>query len=86
MIPMVMTWSNFPKVTLGKTVHAFGVDDKPAAQCAVLKALAKPKGVAVFVRTKGSDPISPDPFYLALLREDTLILIVHAKDIYPEVP
>jgi hypothetical protein len=85
-VPLVMTWSNIPKVTLGKTLHVCHVDGKPAAPSAVLKALAKPKGVAVFVRTKGSDPIRPDPFYLALLRADTLILVVNAKDIYPEVP
>ena len=52
----------------------------------VLKALAKPKGVAVFVRTKESDPTKPEPFYLAFLREGTIVLIVNHKDIYPQEP
>jgi hypothetical protein len=83
---MVMKWSNLRKVTLGKTVHAFRVNGERAEPKSVLKALAKPKGVAVFVRTKESDPPRPDPFYLALLREDTLVLVVNDKDIYAEKP
>lgn len=82
----VMKWSNLPKVTLGKTVQAFRVNGERAEPKSVLKALAKPKGVAVFIRTKDNDPPSPDPFYLALLREDTLVLVVNHKDIYPEKP
>jgi hypothetical protein len=82
----VMKWSNLRKVTLGKTAQAFRVKGERAEPKTVLKALAKPKGVAVFVRTKESDPTRPDPFYLALLREDTLVLVVNDKDIYPEKP
>jgi hypothetical protein len=82
----VRKWWNLEKVTLGKTVQAFRVDGKPAEPAAVLEALAKPKGVAVFVRTKDSDPTRPEPFYLALLREDTLVLVVNATDIYPKAP
>jgi hypothetical protein len=41
---------------------------------------------AVFVRTREKDPARPDPFYLALLREDTLVLVVDHKDIYPREP
>ena len=82
----IMKWSNLRKVTLGKTVHAFRVKGERAEPKTVLKALAKPKGVAVFVRTKESGPTRPDPFYLALLREDTLVLVVNDKDIYPERP
>jgi hypothetical protein len=82
----VMTWSNVRKVTLGKTVQAFRVNGEGAEPKSVLKTLAKPKGVAVIVRTKESDPTKADPFYLALLREDTLVLVVNDKDIYPEKP
>jgi hypothetical protein len=82
----VMMWSNLRKVTLGETVQAFRVNSERAEAKSVLKALANPKGVAVFVRTKKSDPPRPDPFYLALLREDTLVLVVNDKDIYPEKP
>jgi len=82
----VMKWDNLQKVTLGKTVQAFRVNGDVAELKAVLKALAKPKGVAVFVRTKEGDPAKPDPFYLALLREDTIVLVVSEKDIYPQKP
>jgi hypothetical protein len=82
----VTKWSNFPKVTLGKTVQVLRVDGKSAEEDTVLKTLAKPKGVAVFVRAKDGDPTKPDPFYLALLREDTVVLVVNQKDIYPQEP
>jgi hypothetical protein len=52
----------------------------------VVQLLTKPKGVAIFVRAKESDPKKPDPFYLALLREGTLVLVVNDKDIYPQKP
>jgi RNA polymerase sigma factor (sigma-70 family) len=83
---VVMKWSNLPKVTLGKTVHAFRVDGGLARPDAVLKALARPKGVAVFIRTKDKDPTSPDPFYLAMLREDAVVLVLNQRDIYPQEP
>jgi hypothetical protein len=82
----VMKWSDLRKVTLGKTVQAFRVNGERAEPKSVLKALGKAKGVAVFVRTKDDDPTRPDPFYLALLREDTLVLVVNQKDIYPDRP
>jgi hypothetical protein len=81
-----MKWANFPKVTLGKTVQAFRVDGKLAQPDAVLKALAKPRGVLVFVRIKETDPTKPDPLYPNLLREETLVLVVNQKDIYPQEP
>lgn len=83
----VMRWLDLPKLTLGKTVQAFRVNGKPVEpDAAVLKALAKPTGVAVFVRMRGTDPVKPDAFYLALLREDTLVLVADSKDIYPSEP
>jgi hypothetical protein len=83
---MVMKWSNLRKVTLGETVQALRVNGERAEAKFVLKAIAIPKGVAVFVRTNARDPARPDPFYLALLRADTLVLVVNDKDIYPERP
>jgi hypothetical protein len=79
----VMRWLEMRKLTLGKTVQAYRTDGKPADAEAVLKALAKPKGVAVFVRAKAA---KPEPFYLGLLREDTLALVVESKDLYPQEP
>jgi len=85
----VMKWDNLRTVTLGETVKAFGVDGKPLGPESVLKAIAKPKGVAVFVRfyrTKSGGLIDPDPFYLAMLREGTIVLVVAAEDIGPLPP
>jgi hypothetical protein len=82
----VMKWCNLRPVTLGKTAQAFRVNGERVEANLVLKALAKPKGVAVFVRTKESDPANVDPFYLALLREDALVLVVNDRDIYPQEP
>ena len=79
--PPVMKWSNLEKVILGKTVRAFRVNGKLAEPNYVLKALAKPRGVAVFVRTEGRE--APDPFYLAMFREDTLVLVVDFAAINP---
>ena len=42
--------------------------------------------VAVFVRSKKDDPAKPDPFYLGLLREDTIALVVEEKDWSPAEP
>ncbi|HEV3145094.1 MAG TPA: hypothetical protein VGZ47_14485 [Gemmataceae bacterium] len=83
---MVMRWGELRKLTLGKTVQAYRTDGKPADADAVLKALAKPKGVAVFIRNKKDDPVKPDPFYSVLLREDTIALVVESKDLYPQEP
>ena len=76
-----MKWQSLRSVTLGKTVRAFGVNGKSVEPKAVLKALAEPKGVVVFVRFH--EPLSdPDPFYLGMLREGTIILVVNGGDIY----
>jgi hypothetical protein len=79
----VMRWLEMRKLTLGKTVKAYHTNGKPADAEAVLKALAKPKGVAVFIRPKGAQL---EPFYLGMLREDTLALVVESKDLYPLEP
>ena len=82
----VMVWDNLRKVTLGETVQAYAVDGKRVEAKTVLKALAKPKGVAVFVRIYNFDPPNPPPFYLALLREGTIVLVVEGSDVYELVP
>ncbi len=82
----VMNWVDDPrKMTLGKNVIANRTDGKAIEGDAVLKALAKPKGVAVFVRTDVSKS-KPEPFYLGLLREDAIALVAEEKDIYPTEP
>jgi hypothetical protein len=79
-------WVKLRKVTLGDKVQAFGVDGKPVGAKAVLKALAKPKGVAVFMRSYANDPLTPPLFYRDLFREGTLILVVHPEDLYNPKP
>ena len=80
-----MKWHNLQKVTLGNSVHAFGVDGKRVESTAVFEALRQPKGVAVFVRFY--EPLlDPDPFYLAMLREDTIVFVVAADAILDPIP
>jgi len=81
----VWKWRNFKKVALGKTVQAYRVNGDILNPGAVLKALEKPRSVAVFVR-ESNNLNKPDPFYLALLREDTIVLTVSSKGIYPAEP
>ena len=58
-----------------------------AAQVApLLKALAEPKGVAVFIRSNVKDPEAPPAFYRSLFREGTIILVVQSQDIYNPKP
>jgi hypothetical protein len=79
-------WAPLRKVTLGDTVQAFGVDGKPVEPKAVLKALAKPKGVGVFMRSYANDPLTPPAFYRDLFREGTLLLVVKPEDLYNPKP
>jgi hypothetical protein len=79
-------WVPLRKVTLGDTVQAFRIDGKPAEPTAVLKALAKPKGVAVFLRSHANDPVTPPSFYRDLFREGTLLLVAKAEDLYYSKP
>ncbi len=82
----ITEWVPLKKVTLGDTVQAFGVDGKPVEPKAVLKALAKPKGVGVFMRNFANDPLTPPAFYRDLFREGTLLLVVKPEDLYNPKP
>jgi hypothetical protein len=81
-----MHWENWRPVTLGETVRAFDVKGKALESKDVLKALAEPKLVAVFVRqligNQPRDLTDPEPIYLATLREGTVVLIVTGSDIF----
>jgi hypothetical protein len=85
-----MRWENWRPVTLGETVRAFRVDGNALEPRAVLKALAEPKLVAVFVRqhipSRPRDLSDPEPYYLTMLREGTIVLIVSGSDIFPLRP
>jgi hypothetical protein len=81
-----LVWVNLRPVTLGDTVHAFGVDGKRVEPKAVLKALAEPKGVAVFLRSYPTDPVTPPKFYRAMIREGTILLVANAEDLYNPKP
>jgi hypothetical protein len=85
-----MQWENWRPVTLGETVRAFRANGKALEPGEVLKALAEPKLVAVFVRqhipSQPRDLSDPEPYYLAMLREGTIALIVTGSDIFPLRP
>lgn len=79
-------WVQLRKVTLGDKVKAFGVDGKPLGSKGVLNALAKPTGVAVFLRSYANDPFTPPSFYRDLFREGTLILVADAEVLHNQKP
>lgn len=79
-------WVPLRKVTVGDTVQAFTVDGKPVEPKAVLKALAKAKGVGVFMRSYANDLLTPPAFYRDLFREGTLLLVVKPEDLYNPKP
>jgi hypothetical protein len=81
-----LVWVNLRKVTLGETVQAFGVEGERVGPKAVVKALAEPTGVAVFIRSYPDDPQTPPAFYRSLLREGTILLVVKAEDLYNPKP
>ncbi len=84
---MVMNWVNdSKKMTLGKNVFAFRADGKVMEADTVVTALAKAKGVAVFVRANVSNLTRPEAFYLGLLHDGTVVLVAEQKDIYPTEP
>jgi hypothetical protein len=79
-------WVPLRKVTLGETVQVFGVNGKPMDPKSVLKALARPKGVGVFMRNYANDPLTPPAFYRELFREGTLLLVANPGDLYNPKP
>lgn len=64
---------------MGKEVKAYSQAGKPLGEEAVLKALAKQVSVVCFVRANPDDPEQPDPFYTALFRDDTVLLVLEGK-------
>jgi hypothetical protein len=76
---MVDVWADLKPLTLGKEVNAYSQTGKPLSKEAVLKALAKQATVVCFVRLKPDDPEQPDPFYTALFRDDTVLLVFKAE-------
>ena len=69
-------------LTLGKEVKAYSQAGKPLSKEAVLKALAKQVSVVCFVRANPDDPEQPDPFYAAMFRDDTVLLVLEAKSLW----
>ena len=56
-----MRWRDLKVAELGEAVHAFGVDGKRMDAKAVLKGLAKPKGVAVLRALHLAQPLLDPP-------------------------
>ena len=79
-------WLALTTGTLGKDIRAYRPDGKPAAPKEVLKALAKPRGVAYFLGHDRAKPVQPDPFYLGLLREGSIGLGFDRPELAPPMP
>ena len=71
-------WYEHKPYTLGKEVLAFSRAGKPLGKEAVAKALAKTVSVPRFY-VEENDPETPDPVYLEVFREDTVILVIKTK-------
>jgi hypothetical protein len=81
----MMVWDDFPAVNLGPDAKAFTAAGKPLDTDAVTKVLAKPRPVAVFLRDD-KELVAPEQFYLKLLRDDAVVLVVRKVNVYPIVP
>jgi hypothetical protein len=79
-------WSVLTTGTLGKDIRAYRPDGKPAAPREVLNALAKPCGVAYFVGYDKGKPVQPDPFYLSLLKQGSIVLAFDRPELAPPMP
>jgi hypothetical protein len=67
-------WIAPKTLVLGEQVRAYRPTGKAFEPNDVLKALAKPTVVACFIGTIGPKPAEPDPIYLGLLREGSVVL------------
>jgi hypothetical protein len=76
--PGARVWKNLRPATLGNSARVFRSNGDPMKPDDVLKALAKPTGLAVFVRYTRDELTKPDSFYLAMLHEETCVLVVDA--------
>ena len=79
-------WLALTTGTLGKDIRAYQPDGKPAAPKEVLKALAKPRGVAYFLGYNKDKPVQPDPFYLSILKEGSIALAFDRPELAGPVP
>jgi hypothetical protein len=75
----VYVWEDQKPLTLGKEVKAYSQAGKTLSKKAVLRALAKQVPVVHFVRRTPDDPERPDPFYMALFRDDTVLLVFQGQ-------
>lgn len=80
-----MKWDYLEKVPLGKEIQAYDVHGNRLSADAVLQALKRPVGVVVFSRLY-RPLLEPDPFYLRMIREGTVVLVVAADAIAPPIP
>lgn len=67
-------WLSLTAGALGKDIRAYRSDGKPATPKEVLAALAKPRGVVYFLGHDRAKPVQPDPFFLGLLKEGSIVL------------
>jgi hypothetical protein len=81
----IAAWGESRELVLGRQVYSYETNGRPAKQETVLKALTRPAGVACFVQygVEPDEPEAPDPFYLRPLREGSIVLVLHGKDLFP---
>jgi hypothetical protein len=77
---LVHVWEDKKPLTLGNEVKAYSQAGKLLSKEAVLKALAKPVSVVHFVRRRADDPEQPDRFYMAMIRDDTVLLVFQGQN------
>jgi hypothetical protein len=71
---------------VSKDIRAYRPDGKPADPQEVLRALVKPRGVAYYLGYDKAKPVQPDPFYLGMLREGSIVLAFDRPELAPPVP
>jgi hypothetical protein len=76
-------WQLLKSGVLGKDIRAYGLDGKPAEPKEVLKALTKPRAVVYFLGYDKSKPVVPDPLYLSLLKEGSVVLALEMPERTP---
>jgi hypothetical protein len=79
-------WLTLTKGTLGNDIRAYRSDGKRATAEEVLKALARPRGIAYFLGYDRGKPVQPDPFFLGLLKEGSIAIAFERPELAPPTP
>ena len=78
-------WNDIEFKVDGKSVAVLGADGKAIDPKNLLKRLAKPTPIAIFAFNP-KDELTPDPFYLRVLREDIVVFAASYMEFRPPPP